>query len=129
MGDWYEARGSYRRKGTLSWSAEADEARQETNLSIDGFSVYWVLSHRMKVESPQPVAEAADAAFTEHPHWKTVDSELTPYGDACCDDVITQPQTYRSPTEPQRFNTLQVSVALILCSRTCGSGASSSVHT
>lgn len=60
----------------LKGEAEAaDEARQETNLTVDGFSVYWVLQHRMGVANPEQIANAADVFFTEHPHWKTVDSE------------------------------------------------------
>lgn len=56
-------------------AAAADEARRQTNLSVDGFSVYWVLRHRINVETPEPIAEAVDKVFSEWPNWKMVTSE------------------------------------------------------
>ena len=54
---------------------EADEARKDSNLSVDGFSVFWVLQHRIGISGPEPIAEASDAVFAAHPHWKTVGRE------------------------------------------------------
>lgn len=54
---------------------EADKARRDTKLSVDGFSVYWVLQHRTEVPNADGIAATAETLFSEHPHWKSVDRQ------------------------------------------------------
>jgi len=43
--------------------------RKQTDLSADGFGVYWLLQ-REGVSDAQKVAREAAAAFAQYPHWK-----------------------------------------------------------
>jgi len=49
---------------------EAERSRDETGLSPEAFAVYYVLK-RDGVADPQKVAEQADTAFKQYPHWQT----------------------------------------------------------
>jgi type I restriction enzyme R subunit len=49
---------------------QAQAKRAETELSPEAFAVYWLLD-REGVANAQDVAQAAAAAFAEHPHWQT----------------------------------------------------------
>jgi type I restriction enzyme, R subunit len=49
---------------------QAQQRRAEMELSPEAFAVYWVL-HQDGIAQAQDVAQAAAAAFEEHPHWQT----------------------------------------------------------
>lgn len=55
---------------TLEDAQTADRERADTNLSLEGFVVYWVLKG-MNVTNPKVLAEQMELAFQEHPYWKT----------------------------------------------------------
>lgn len=49
---------------------EAEQQRDDTELSPEAFAVYWMLK-RDGVAEAQKVAQSAAQAFDEHPHWET----------------------------------------------------------
>ena len=49
---------------------QAQQRRVEMELSPEAFAVYWVL-HTDGIAQAQDVAQAAAAAFEEHPHWQS----------------------------------------------------------
>jgi type I restriction enzyme R subunit len=53
---------------------EAERRRQETELSPEAFAVYWMLD-RQGVGQAHQVAQSAQAAFAEHPHWQSSSHE------------------------------------------------------
>jgi type I restriction enzyme R subunit len=55
---------------TLEDARTADRERADTNLSLEGFLVYWVL-RGMNATNPNVLAEQMESAFQAHPYWKT----------------------------------------------------------
>lgn len=56
---------------------EINEARLEQsdrNVSTEAFAVLWLLKRRGVAQAPE-VADAMDAAFREHPHWRASEAE------------------------------------------------------
>jgi len=49
---------------------EAEQRRDEVELTPEAFAVYWLLK-REGVEKAQEVAKAAAETFEQHPHWQT----------------------------------------------------------
>jgi type I restriction enzyme R subunit len=50
----------------------AEQQQQATDLSPEGFAVYWLLS-REHIPEAQTIARAAEDAFTRFPHWQRSD--------------------------------------------------------
>jgi type I restriction enzyme R subunit len=54
----------------LSEAQAADQRRQESDLSTEGFSVYFLLN-RIDVSGAEYIARDMEQVFAEHPHWRT----------------------------------------------------------
>jgi type I restriction enzyme R subunit len=50
--------------------AEGERQKDATNLTPEAFAVFWAL-RRQEVPQALQVAQAAAAAFEQHPHWQT----------------------------------------------------------
>ena len=48
----------------------AEAEREETNLSPEGFAVYWYLKQE-GINDAQSLAQQVESSFSEHPHWQS----------------------------------------------------------
>jgi len=53
---------------------DAFSKRQESDLSSEGFGVYWLLQ-REGIDEAQDIARGADSVFSEYPHWRQYDEQ------------------------------------------------------
>lgn len=53
----------------LSEAREADATREQSDFSVEGFSVFWLLK-RIEVADAEPIARSLEAVFAAHPFWR-----------------------------------------------------------
>jgi type I restriction enzyme R subunit len=53
----------------LEEAREADQSREQSDFSVEGFSVFWLLK-RIDVVDAEPVARSMERVFAGHPHWR-----------------------------------------------------------
>jgi len=53
---------------------EAYAEREQSELSSEGFGVYWLLQ-REGIDEAQKIARGADSVFSEYPHWRQYDEQ------------------------------------------------------
>jgi hypothetical protein len=49
----------------------ADANRQQSDIDIDGFSIYWMLK-KIDMVDAEEVGRIAQPLFESHPHWRTI---------------------------------------------------------
>jgi type I restriction enzyme R subunit len=58
----------------LTEARAADERRQQSDFSTEGFSVYFLLN-RVDVPDAEPIAREMEQVFAEHPHWRQSEAQ------------------------------------------------------
>lgn len=56
--------------GLLAEAHEADQSRERSDFSVEGFSVFWLLK-RIDVPDAERIARSMEAVFRSQPHWRT----------------------------------------------------------
>ena len=57
-------------EGPMKELRDAESARAESDLSAEGFTIYWLLS-RVGVENAEQIARQIESAMATYPHWRT----------------------------------------------------------
>jgi type I restriction enzyme R subunit len=55
--------------GLLAEARDADSAREQSDFSVEGFSVFWLLK-RIGVADAEPIARSLGQVFVAHPYWR-----------------------------------------------------------
>lgn len=53
----------------LNEARDADQSREQSDFSVEGFSVFWLLK-RIGVANAEPIARSLETVFAEHPYWR-----------------------------------------------------------
>jgi type I restriction enzyme R subunit len=53
----------------LNEARDADSTREQSDFSVEGFSVFWLLK-RIGVADAEPIARSLETVFAEHPYWR-----------------------------------------------------------